>query len=161
MIKSFSPTSIARWSSRRPWRAIGVWLAFVVIAVLALSLSGTNQLQNGAVGESARGDALIQSRQLFGPNPSEYAYVHSNSLAVGAPAFREAVREVEARMRSALGGPVTVSIAGNTRSALVGVGMNNFPGAGLPVSVAAVGASHPGVTTILTPSEIGGNGANS
>ena len=161
MIKSFSPTSIARWSSRRPWCAIGVWLAFVVIAVLALSLSGTNQLQNGAVGESARGDALIQSRQLFGPNPLEYAYVHSNSLAVGAPAFREAVREVEARMRSALGGPVTVSIAGNTRSALVGVGMNNFPGAGLPVSVAAVGASHPGVTTILAPSEIGGNGANS
>jgi hypothetical protein len=36
-------------------------LAFVIAAVLALSLTGSNALQNGAVGESARGYALMDA----------------------------------------------------------------------------------------------------
>ena len=59
MLKHLSPSSIGRWSVRRPWLAIGLWLAFVAIAVGALAITGSKQLQNGAVGESARGYALM------------------------------------------------------------------------------------------------------
>ena len=59
MLKRFSATSIGRWSTRRPRRAIAAWLAFVVVCVLAPSARGSKQLQNGAVGESAQGYALM------------------------------------------------------------------------------------------------------
>ena len=64
MIKRLSPTAIGRWSTRRPVLAIAAWLTFVVAAVLALSLTGSKPLENGAVGESARGYALMDAHRL-------------------------------------------------------------------------------------------------
>ena len=87
MIKRLSPTAIGRWSTRRPVLAIAVWLSFVVAAVLALSLTGSKPLDNGAVGESAHGYALMNSHQLGLPQ-SEYAYLHSTSLNTGDEALR-------------------------------------------------------------------------
>jgi uncharacterized membrane protein YdfJ with MMPL/SSD domain len=49
-----SPTGIGRWSARRPWLAIAVWLAFVVLAVAALGLTGSKSLGGGVTGEAAR-----------------------------------------------------------------------------------------------------------
>src|SRR5438093_1552222 len=59
-----SVATMGRWSMRRPWRAITVWLAFVVLALAAGIATGTEELQNGAVGESARGYDLIVDRDL-------------------------------------------------------------------------------------------------
>ena len=94
MIKRFSPTAIGRWSTRRPVLAIAAWLTFVVVAVLALSLTGSKPLDNGAVGESARGYALMDSHQLGLPS-QQYAYLHSDSLI----AVRAGVPERDRRGR--------------------------------------------------------------
>ena len=149
MLKRFSPTAIGRWSTRRPVLAIAVWLAFVFVAVFSLALTGSKPLQNGAVGESARGYALMNSRQVGLPQ-NEYAYLHSDSLTTSSPAFQAATRQVAARMHEALGGPTPVIFAGNRHAALVTAQMNgpSIPG-GLAGSVAAVAAAHPGVTAMV------------
>ena len=99
MIKRFSPTAIGRWSTRRPVLAIAAWLTFVVAAVVALSLTGSKPLDNGAVGESARGYAMMDSHRLGLP-PQEYVYLHSDSLKAGSPAFRTAIGAVDGAMRA-------------------------------------------------------------
>ena len=101
MIKRLSPTAIGRWSARRPVLAIAAWLTFVLVAVLALSLTGSKPLDNGAVGESARGYALMDSHRLGLPG-YEYAYLHSDSLDVTAPAFHAAIGQVATRMSAAI-----------------------------------------------------------
>jgi RND superfamily putative drug exporter len=124
MITRFSPTSVGRWSARRPWLAIAAWLSFVVLALVALSLTGSKQLQNGAVGESARGDAVLNSSGLGFP-PLEYVYLHGAATTVGDPAFHVAIDRVQAGMRRVLGGPVQVSISKDRRAALVAGPINN------------------------------------
>jgi RND superfamily putative drug exporter len=113
-----SPTSIGRWSTRRPWLAIAVWLVFVVAAAAALSLTGTKQLQNGAAGESARGDALENAHQIGLP-PAEYVYLQSSSLDTTSPVFRSAIRSTSADLSAAVGGPVTVATSADDHAALV------------------------------------------
>jgi RND superfamily putative drug exporter len=125
MIKRFSPTAVGGWSTRRPVLAIAAWLSFVVLALLALIATGTKQLQNGAVGESARGDAVLNSAGLGSPQ-LEYAYLHSASTTVGDPAFRAAIDRVDAGMRRVLGAPVQVSISRDRHAALV-AGQVNAP----------------------------------
>ena len=118
MIKRFSPTAIGRWSTRRPVLAIAAWLSFVIAAVIALSLTGSKPLDNGAVGESARGYALMDAHRL-GLAPDEYVYLHSDSLTAGSPAFRTAIDAVDRAMRAAIGSGVNVSVASDQHSALV------------------------------------------
>ena len=158
MIKRFSPTAIGRWSTRRPVLAIAAWLTFVVGAVLALSLTGSKPLENGAVGESARGYALMNSHQLGLPQ-REYAYLHSGTLTAADPEFRAAIAQVAARVHGALDGPVEVTVAGDQHSALVtGTPTRPFDTAGLGASVAAVGAAHPGVSArVADPTSSTGN----
>ena len=64
------------------WRAIVLWLVFVALAVGAMIETGTEFLQNGAVGESARGYSLIDRYQAY-PPVREYGYVHSDALTTG------------------------------------------------------------------------------
>ena len=148
MLKRFSPTAIGRWSTRRPVLAIAAWLAFVVLAVFSLALTGSKPLENGAVGESARGYAMMDSHQLGLP-AYEYAYLHSDSLTTGSPAFQEAAREVAARMHETLGGPAHVAVAGDQHADLVTAEMNGPSPGGLAASVAAIGAAHPGITAMV------------
>src|SRR6516165_5809327 len=101
MVKRFSPTAVGRWSTRRPVLAIAAWLTFVAVAVFALAATGSKPLQSGAVGESARGDSMVNSHQLVFAQ-GEYVYLHSDSLTAGAPAFRAATGQAEAAMRAAL-----------------------------------------------------------
>ena len=121
----FSPTSVGRWSTRRPWLAIAAWLALVAGAVLAVSATGTKQLQNGAVGESARGYNAIDSARLGFP-PREYVYLRSDSITAETPTFKHAISEIAASMRAAsasepgaLHPTVTVTIAANRHAALI------------------------------------------
>jgi RND superfamily putative drug exporter len=158
MIKRFSPTAIGRWSTRRPVLAIAVWMAFVVAAVLALALTGSKPLQNGAVGESARGYALMDSHQLGLPQ-NEYAYLHSDSLTASAPTFRAAIGQVANRMGAAVGTPAHVSISGDKHAALVSAPINGpVDESSLEASVAAVGAAHPGLSAVVAnPTSGSGN----
>src|SRR5205807_6047843 len=92
-----SVATIGRWSTRHPRRAIVVWLTFVVLAVAAMVATGTKTLQNGAVGESARGYNMLDANNLW-PPPNEIAYLHSDTLTVRDPAFRSAIHDVVSRL---------------------------------------------------------------
>jgi RND superfamily putative drug exporter len=118
MAARISPTSIGRWSTRRPWLAIALWLVFVVAAAAALAFTGSKQLQNGAVGQSARGYTLLNGHQIGAP-PEEYVYLHSNSLDTTSPVFRAAVRTISTDLSAAVGGPVTVATSSDHHAALV------------------------------------------
>ena len=91
--------TIGRWSTRHPWRAIAAWLAFVAVAVAAMVATGTETLQNGAVGESARGYNMLDKNGLW-PPPREIALVHSATLTAKDPAFRAATSDVVRRLAS-------------------------------------------------------------
>jgi uncharacterized membrane protein YdfJ with MMPL/SSD domain len=112
-----SVASIGRWSMAHPWRAIVLWLSFVVVAVAFAVITGTKSLQNGAVGESARGYALMDRGQAWPPT-REYAYVH--------PADRATVAQVARRMQAELGTKPVVRISGD-RALVVGKVENRFP----------------------------------
>jgi putative drug exporter of the RND superfamily len=149
MIKRFSPSAIGRWSTRRPVLAIAAWLTFVVAAVLALSLTGSKPLENGAVGESARGYALMDAHRLGLPQ-HEYAYLHSGTLTADEPGFRAAIAQVSEQLRSALGGPSRVAVSRDRHAALVTVAPRRQPdAASLEAAVVAAGAAHPGVSAAL------------
>src|SRR5436189_3832033 len=109
---------VGRWSIRHPWLAIVAWLAFVVLAVAALAATGTESLQNGAVGESARGYSLLDEHQAW-PPAREYGYLHSDTLQTDDPAFRAAVVDVANRMQAGLGGTVKTRVSADRHSALV------------------------------------------
>jgi len=138
--------SVGRWSTRHPWWAIAAWLAFVAVAVAAGIVTGTESLENGAVGESARGYALMDAHQAWTP-AREYGYLHRDTLHATDAPFRAAIADVATRMRSGLGGDVEIRTSPDRHSALVGgivrqpISIDAFRG-----SVLAAGAEHPRLT---------------
>ena len=56
---------IGRWSIHHPRVAVAAWIAFVVVCVAFGAISGTKTLDNGAVGESARGYAIMDKNRLW------------------------------------------------------------------------------------------------
>ncbi len=156
MFKRFSPPAIGRWSTRRPVLAIAAWLTFVVVAVLALAITGSKPLENGAVGQSARGYALMDAHGLGLP-AEEYAYLRSDTLTAGDPAFQTATGQVAARMHDALGGPAHISIDGDGHAALVTAQITKpFDMPRLEASISAVGAAHLGVSAMAVDPTSGG-----
>src|SRR5262249_35806868 len=124
------------------------WLGFVAACVAALVATGTEPLENGAVGESARGYALLDAHPGAWPPAREYGYLHSETLRGGDPAFRAAVADVERRMEIGLGGtPLTVTVSTDRHSALV-AGSVTRPVSidALPPSALAAAACHPRAT---------------
>jgi len=158
MLKRFSPTAIGRWSTRRPVLAIAAWLTFVVVAVLALALTGSKPLENGAVGESARGYALMDAHGLGLP-AEEYVYLQSATLTADSPAFAAATRQVAARTHDALGGSAHVSIAGDRHAALVTAQITRpFDIQRLEASLSRIAEAHPGVSAMaVDPTSGAGN----
>jgi uncharacterized membrane protein YdfJ with MMPL/SSD domain len=120
-----SVATIGRWSIRRPWSAILAWVAFVVLAVGALAATGTKSLSNGAVGESARGYALMDEHRAW-PPAREYGYLHSDTLSVAAPAFRSAIAAVRERLAVVAANQITVRVAADRHSALVVGAVSDF-----------------------------------
>ena len=158
MIKRFSPAAIGRWSTRRPVLAIAAWMSFVIAAVIALSLTGSKPLDNGAVGESARGYALMDTHRLGLP-PDEYVYLHSDSLTAGSPAFRTAIDAVDRAMRAAIGSGVNVSVARDQHSALVSATVTRpFDEAAVDAAVASANTANRAVgALVVDPTSGGGN----
>jgi RND superfamily putative drug exporter len=129
---------------RRPWRAIGAWLLFVVLAVVAGAATGTASLQNGAVGESGHGYALMDQHEAW-PYSREYAYVHSDSLNASDPTFKAALADVSSRMRAGLGSEPTEQTADGGHAVLLTGAVHKFA-PNFRDSVLALGAAHSGVT---------------
>ena len=105
--------SIGRWSINHPRVAVAAWIAFVVACVALGAISGTKTLDNGAVGESARGYAIMDKNRLWGP-ARELAYIHASR----APVPTSAIRDVERRFR-ALGLTPELKVSADGRSAVV------------------------------------------
>jgi uncharacterized membrane protein YdfJ with MMPL/SSD domain len=106
---------IGRWSIKHPWRALGAWIAFVIGCLALGAITGTKTLDNGAVGESARGYTIMNKHQLWGPE-HELAYLH----APRSPVPHGAIRDVERRFRT-LGLAPKLSMSADRRSAVVAV----------------------------------------
>ena len=141
-----SAATVGRWSVRHPWRAIAAWLVFVTAAFAAGIVTGTDSLQNGAVGESARGYALMDEHRAYTP-AREYGYLQSDSLSVGDPQFRAAIEDVAGRMRRGLGGNVETRVSADKHSALVVATAERFVSIdAVRTSVLAAGADHLQVT---------------
>src|SRR5580765_7889335 len=130
---------------RRPWRAIALWLAFVVATGVMGFTTGIKSLQNGAVGESARGYELIDEHQAYGP-AREYGYIHGDTLPSRDPAFQAAVRDVTDRMSRDLG-DIQVRTATTLHDVIViGQWTHPYDFNALRESVLALGKTHPQVT---------------
>ena len=154
-----SPQRIGRWSAAHPWRALIVWLVFVAACVALGARTGTQSLSDGAVGESAQGNAVMDQPGLWGP-PREYAYLHSNVLLSSDPGFEAAVRDTKRRL-AALGLPVTRTTSADRHSVLLSAvpGQPANPAqvrglitalAGVPAALSAVARAHPGLTIAET-----------
>ncbi|OZG27623.1 RND transporter [Williamsia sp. 1138] len=70
------PQAVARWSARNPWRAIGLWLALVIVAVGFSALIPTQNADDAdyRVGQSGRADQMIHEAGLAAPD-TEYVLI--------------------------------------------------------------------------------------
>jgi hypothetical protein len=142
-----SVVGIGSWSARRPWRAIVLWLAFVVAAFAFGAVVGTKSLENGAIGESARGYQIMDEHRAW-PPAREYAYVHSATLTADDDAFQGAVLDAAAPMRAALGEQnVRLQRSADGHAVLVAGQVTRFVDIDrMRAAVLAAGRSHPQVT---------------
>jgi uncharacterized membrane protein YdfJ with MMPL/SSD domain len=132
---------IGRWSIRHPRIAVAAWTAFVLVCVSLGALSGTKTLDNGAVGESARGYAIMDKYGLWGPG-REVAYIHARR----APVPKGAIRDVERRF-SALGLTPELKRSADGHSAVVIAELNReVPVERIRAAVAGAARMHPQLT---------------
>ena len=146
--------AIGRWSAAHPWRAIALWLAFVIASLALLQLTDSKTLDSSTVGESKRGYTLLRSSGTDGYLKEwDYGYLHTDSLRVSDPAFRSAIADVRTRMNRALGTDVTVRTGAGGHSALLRAeATERF--SDLQPTFAAAAAAHPQI-------QIGGHGPGS
>jgi uncharacterized membrane protein YdfJ with MMPL/SSD domain len=136
-----SQLSIGRWSISHPRLAVAAWIVFVVACLALGAISGTKTLDNGAVGESARGYAIVNKHRLWGP-ARELAYLHSSRV----PVPRSAIRDVERRFR-ALGLTPELKVSVDRRSAVVAVELARDIDVGrIRAAAAAAANAHPQLT---------------
>jgi putative drug exporter of the RND superfamily len=113
--------------------------------------TGTKSLENGAIGESARGYDIMDAHGAW-PPAREYGYVHSDTLSAGDDAFQGAVLDVAAVMRKALGERNVELRPSRDRHAVLVAGTVRRPVdiAAMHEAVLAVGRDHPEVTVEQT-----------
>jgi RND superfamily putative drug exporter len=95
---------VARWSAEHPWRAIALWLLFVVACVAAGSAAGLRQVNalDTGVGDSGRAARLLHDAGLDSP-ASEDVLITSPVSSLDAAQARAAAADVTARMRGLAG----------------------------------------------------------
>ncbi len=98
-----NPESLARSSSRHPWRTLGIWIALIVAmgAVTTRLLAGvlTQDIAFTNNPESVRAqDVLDQKFATTRSADTEFFIVHSGSSTVDDPQFRSVVQQVQARI---------------------------------------------------------------
>lgn len=76
-----SPTvSVARWSALHPWRAIGLWVAFVATAIALMSSVPTQQVSDAdfRIGESGTASAMLDDAGLTA-SPTESVLITAST----------------------------------------------------------------------------------
>ena len=145
MFARLTPTALGRWSAARPRRALGVWLGFVVVCVALGAATGTKTLDNGAVGESARGYALMNRFDLWPPG-RELAYLHSSTLRANEVSFEAAVGDVRRRLL-ALGFRLGQKTSADEHSVVVIATFAHFvPLARIESAISTTQREHPSLT---------------
>jgi RND superfamily putative drug exporter len=98
-----SPESLARASSRHPWRTIGLWVVLIAtMGSVSSRLLGdvlTQEFEFTNEPESVRAQEIIDRK--FGTNgaeDTEFVIVQSRSLTVQDPAFEEAVKGLQGEL---------------------------------------------------------------
>src|SRR4030095_15641845 len=94
-----SPQSVARWSARRRFTVIGIWVVLFLVGGLLTSryLSGalTTQAQFTNTPDSKQAQTLLEQR-LTGPRrANEVVIVRSESLTVSDPQFKAYVQRLK------------------------------------------------------------------
>ena len=141
---------IGDWSIRHPWPSIACWLGFVAVAVAAGVVTGSKDLQTGAVGESARGYTMLEQFKIR-PAQFDYGYLHSDRLHAGDPAFTAAIADAKTRMRAVLHTSVSVRTSADGHSVLLASPATKQFAGRLQLSLQAAARAHPQVV-------IGGDG---
>jgi RND superfamily putative drug exporter len=56
---------VARWSATHPWRAMGLWIAFVALCFAVGNMVGLNEADDngGDIGEASRAVSLYDERR--------------------------------------------------------------------------------------------------
>ena len=108
-----SPQSLARSSSRHPWRTVGIWVALMAAAGAAsgslLSSATTTDVAITNDPESNQAQKLLEDR-LTGPErDTEIVIVRNESATVDDPAYAAYVRGLAADLAT-LGGDVVESV---------------------------------------------------
>jgi RND superfamily putative drug exporter len=90
-----------RWSALHWKTATGLWIAFVIVAVVLGRAAGTHKLSDSeqGTGDTAKAEAILQSAGFKTP-AAENVLVRSSSLNSDDPAFRATVAAVAARLRT-------------------------------------------------------------
>src|SRR3954449_1110864 len=90
-----------RWSAKNWKTAIALWVAFVAVSVVLGTTVGTHTLtaSEQATGEAARAEQMLGSAGFHTP-ASEAVLVRSRTQSVADPAFRSAVHDVLAKLRT-------------------------------------------------------------
>src|SRR5256885_16883545 len=92
---------IARWSATHPWRAMALWVVFVVASIAVGNLAGTREAHDaGNVGETSRAEQIIKDGN-FPKEPSvERILVSAPSGKLDQAAARAAVGDAAARLKA-------------------------------------------------------------
>ncbi len=92
---------IARWSATHPWRAMALWMVFVVASIVVGNLAGTHKAENsGNVGETASAEQMIKDGN-FPKDPSvERILISSRSGPLDLVAAKAAAGDAAARLRA-------------------------------------------------------------
>ncbi|WP_418061561.1 MMPL family transporter [Pimelobacter simplex] len=142
------PSRAARWSATHPWRAIGAWLAFVVIAVGLSATVPTNEVADAdyRIGESGRAATLMEQADLDAP-PTENVLISARRGGLDAAEARAAASDVADRMAGLDGvagvGDVVPSEDGTALLVPVALTADDIDAAPLLDATAAVQKAHP------------------
>ncbi|MDI2126591.1 MMPL family transporter [Yinghuangia seranimata] len=91
---------MARWSATHPWRAIGMWIVFVVVCVVVGGMAGTHKATSAdtGVGESGRAGDIARQYGLVAP-ASENVLITAKSGALDQATAERAAAAVTAGMK--------------------------------------------------------------
>jgi putative drug exporter of the RND superfamily len=108
-----SPESLARASSRRPWRTIGIWVVVIVsMGIVSSRLLGdvlSQEFEFTNKPEAVRAQEVIDATfQTNGAEDTEFVIVQSDSLTIEDPQFEEAVTGLQDEI-AALDGEILAS----------------------------------------------------
>ncbi len=100
---------VARWSATHPWRAIALWLVFVVACVALGSAAGTREMSDvdSGVGQSGQAFRVVHDAGLESPD-AENVLISARGQAFDRSAARQAAGQVRTRLAAL---PVVSAVA--------------------------------------------------